>query len=214
MRRIIYCSIIAVILIAGVIVLNYKLMFNQKINTSVNNLTEKNEDIILEDNNSLLEDEEKSSEVNSHIENNKKSSETNSHKEENTSNNENLTNRESNSQKRESTPQIVESNSTNERIEKNTDKTDKKEEQIISSNSDVSSNNEEQKKEENNIVNESPEDLKKKFIFSTYEECMEVGFEKHIEDTVNILGFSCPYISYNGQLMYKLKIDYSNPLEN
>jgi len=50
--------------------------------------------------------------------------------------------------------------------------------------------------------------------FATYEECMNKGFEESLKDTVNIFGFSCPYIVYKGQILgYRLNLDYSNPME-
>lgn len=50
--------------------------------------------------------------------------------------------------------------------------------------------------------------------FATYDECMNKGFEESLKDTVNIFGFSCPYIAYKGQILgYRLNLDYSNPME-
>jgi len=44
---------------------------------------------------------------------------------------------------------------------------------------------------------------------------MDIGFEKALEDTINILGFSCPYIAYKGEIIgYRLVLNYTNPMEN
>lgn len=59
------------------------------------------------------------------------------------------------------------------------------------------------------------ENLLKQVEYSTYDECMDIGFEKALEDTINILGFSCPYIAYNGEIIgYRLVLNYTNPMEN
>ena len=72
----------------------------------------------------------------------------------------------------------------------------------------------EEKKEEVKIDNEY-ETLLKQVEYSTYDECMEIGFEKAIKDSVGILGFSCPYIAYNGKIIgYRLQLDYTNPMNN
>lgn len=57
--------------------------------------------------------------------------------------------------------------------------------------------------------------LLKQVEYSTYDECMDIGFEKALEDTINILGFSCPYIAYKGKVIgYRLQLNYTNPMEN
>lgn len=59
------------------------------------------------------------------------------------------------------------------------------------------------------------ENLLKQVEYSTYDECMDIGFEKALEDTINILGFSCPYIAYKGEIIgYRLVLNYTNPMEN
>jgi len=59
------------------------------------------------------------------------------------------------------------------------------------------------------------EKLMKQVEYDTYEKCMEIGFERAIEDSVGILGFSCPYIAYKGKIIgYRLQLDYTNPMEN
>lgn len=51
--------------------------------------------------------------------------------------------------------------------------------------------------------------------YATYEECMKAGFEIAFSDTVNILGFDPIEIIYKGKVIgYKLKINYTNPMEN
>ena len=48
-----------------------------------------------------------------------------------------------------------------------------------------------------------------------YDECMKAGFEIAFSDTVNILGFDPIEIIYKGKVIgYKLKINYTNPMEN
>lgn len=67
--------------------------------------------------------------------------------------------------------------------------------------------------DENKTENNSTEE--KQVEFSTYDECMQVGFDTALKDTINILGFSCPYIVYKGQILgYRLQLDYTNPMEN
>jgi len=72
----------------------------------------------------------------------------------------------------------------------------------------------EENKEEVKIDSEY-ENLLKQVEYSSYDECMEVGFEEAIKDSVGILGFSCPYIAYNGKIIgYRLQLDYTNPMDN
>lgn len=72
----------------------------------------------------------------------------------------------------------------------------------------------EEKKEEVKVDNEY-ETLLKQVEYSTYDECMEIGFEEAIKDSIGILGFSCPYIAYNGKIIgYRLQLDYTNPMNN
>lgn len=59
------------------------------------------------------------------------------------------------------------------------------------------------------------QNLMKQVEYSTYEECMKAGFDIAFSDTVNILGFDPVEIIYKGQIIgYKLKIHYTNPMEN
>lgn len=59
------------------------------------------------------------------------------------------------------------------------------------------------------------ERFKEQVEYATYDSCMEVGFEKSLEDTVGILGFSCQYIAYKGEILgYKLILNYTNPMDN
>lgn len=72
----------------------------------------------------------------------------------------------------------------------------------------------EEKKEEVKVDSEY-ETLLKQVEYSTYDECMEIGFEEAIKDSIGILGFSCPYIAYNGKIIgYRLQLDYTNPMNN
>jgi len=125
---------------------------------------------------------------------------------------------------------------------KNVDESVKNDKQVMESKKDVSvmeegigqeeQSSEEEKKEENIEINNIQENeeiieeerevvdyelerLMKQVEYATYEECMEIGFEKAIEDSVGILGFSCPYIAYKGNILgYRLQLDYTNPMEN
>lgn len=59
------------------------------------------------------------------------------------------------------------------------------------------------------------QNLMKQVEYSTYNECMKAGFDIAFSDTVNILGFDPIEIIYKGQILgYKLKIHYTNPMEN
>ena len=76
-------------------------------------------------------------------------------------------------------------------------------------------NEEEIKEVEVEKVDLEYENLLKQVEYSTYDECMDIGFEKALEDTINILGFSCPYIAYQGKIIgYRLQLNYTNPMEN
>ena len=64
-------------------------------------------------------------------------------------------------------------------------------------------------------VDEEYERLLKEVEYATYDECMKSGFEIAFSDTVNILGFDPIEVIYKGQVLgYKLKIHYTNPMEN
>lgn len=51
------------------------------------------------------------------------------------------------------------------------------------------------------VIDAELERLKSQVEYATYDSCMEVGFEKSLEDTVGILGFSCQYIAYKGEVL-------------
>lgn len=69
--------------------------------------------------------------------------------------------------------------------------------------------------EEEKQVDEEYERLLKEVEYATYDECMKAGFEIAFSDTVNILGFDPIEIIYKGKVIgYKLKINYTNPMEN
>ena len=69
--------------------------------------------------------------------------------------------------------------------------------------------------EEEKLVDEEYERLMKEVEYATYDECMKAGFEIAFSDTVNILGFDPIEVIYKGQVLgYKLKIHYTNPMEN
>ena len=64
-------------------------------------------------------------------------------------------------------------------------------------------------------VDEEYERLLKEVEYATYDECMKAGFEIAFSDTVNILGFDPIEVIYKGQVLgYRLKIHYTNPMEN
>lgn len=64
-------------------------------------------------------------------------------------------------------------------------------------------------------VDEEYEKLLNQVEYATYDECMKAGFEIAFSDTVNILGFDPIEIIYKGKVIgYKLKIHYTNPMEN
>lgn len=83
-------------------------------------------------------------------------------------------------------------------------------------------NNNETTQNENNQIEKPKETIDKEYEmlkaqieYSTYEECMNAGFEIALSDTVNILGFDPIEIIYKGKVIgYKLKIHYTNPMEN
>ena len=71
----------------------------------------------------------------------------------------------------------------------------------------------EEKREEK--IDYEYEALLKQVEYSSFDECMNVGFEEAIKDPIGILGFSCPYIAYKGEIIgYRLQLDYTNPMEN
>lgn len=109
----------------------------------------------------------------------------------------------------------------NEKVEQKTEVKETPEEtvvdiqtQIITESNEVEETPEiiEEIKEE---VDNELEKLKKQVEYSTYDECMNIGFEEAIKDPIGILGFSCPYIAYEGKIIgYRLQLDYTNPMEN
>lgn len=69
--------------------------------------------------------------------------------------------------------------------------------------------------EEEKQVDEEYERLLKEVEYATYDECLKAGFEIAFSDTVNILGFDPIEVIYKGKTIgYKLKINYTNPMEN
>ena len=64
-------------------------------------------------------------------------------------------------------------------------------------------------------VDEEYERLLKEVEYATYDECLKAGFEIAFSDTVNILGFDPIEVIYKGKVIgYKLKFNYTNPMEN
>ena len=130
----------------------------------------------------------------------------------------------------------VKSNSTNkiekvEKIPEETNQNENKQQEKIQQN-DTKSDIEEKQEENTLVVEESKqvekveqekkpevdeeyERLMKQVEYATYEECLQAGFDIALTDTVNILGFDPIEIIYKGKVIgYKLKIRYTNPLEN
>ena len=139
----------------------------------------------------------------------------------------NITNNNSNEKVVESTTPIIpedktiieNNNSSNTKIDSTTpvveNKVDIIEEQNNNTSNEVIPPVVEEEKKEEIFIDEELERLKKQVEFSTYDECMKVGFDTALEDTINILGFSCPYIVYKGKILgYRLQLDYTNPMEN
>lgn len=63
-------------------------------------------------------------------------------------------------------------------------------------------------------VDKEYERLMSQVEYKTREECMNAGFAIALTDTVNILGFDPVEIIYKGKVIgYKLKINYTNPME-
>lgn len=63
------------------------------------------------------------------------------------------------------------------------------------------------------VIDQEYERLMKQVQYSTYEQCLNAGFEIALSDTVNILGFDPVEVIYKGKVLgYKLVIRYSNPM--
>ena len=130
----------------------------------------------------------------------------------------------------------IKSNSTSktenvENIPEETQQNENKQQEIIQQN-DTKSEIEEKQEENVPLVEESKqvekveqekkpevdeeyERLMKQVEYATYEECLQAGFDIALTDTVNILGFDPIEIIYKGKVIgYKLKIRYTNPMEN
>lgn len=125
----------------------------------------------------------------------------------------------------------VENNTSSDKEHNQNDSTSKSDnlvekEQKTSSSEKVESKTElkqevvEEKPQEEIIVEEKQVDdeyekLLKEVEYATYDECMKAGFDIAFSDTVNILGFDPVEIIYKGKVIgYKLKIHYTNPMEN
>lgn len=100
------------------------------------------------------------------------------------------------------------------KTEQSENKSQVQEESVATQTSPTTSNAQEEIQEQTSQVDEEYEKLKKQVEYDTYEECQKAGFEKALADTVNILGFSCQEIIYKGEVLgYKLRLDYTNPME-
>lgn len=125
----------------------------------------------------------------------------------------------------------INKNSQSTSQKENNSNTIKEQQPIIRENNDEPVEQEKIEKEETTEQNNSNTDIVDKVVeeqkdteyetllaqvqYATYEECMDIGFEEAIKDPVGILGFSCPYIAYKGKVIgYRLKLDYTNPMEN
>lgn len=107
-------------------------------------------------------------------------------------------------------------NKQQEKIQQNDTKSDIGEKQeentlVVEESKQVEKVEQEKKPE----VDEEYERLMKQVEYATYEECLQAGFDIALTDTVNILGFDPVEIIYKGKVIgYKLKIRYTNPMEN
>ena len=125
----------------------------------------------------------------------------------------------------------INKNSPSTSKKENDSNTIKEQQPIIRENNDEPVEQEKIEKEETNEQNNSNIDIVDKVVeeqkdteyetllvqvqYATYEECMDIGFDEAIKDPVGILGFSCPYIAYKGKVIgYRLKLDYTNSMEN
>lgn len=127
----------------------------------------------------------------------------------------------SSTNKTEKAEKIVEETKQNEnkqqeKIQQNDTKSDIEENQeentpVVEESKQVEKVEQEKKPE----VDEEYERLMKQVEYATYEECLQAGFDIALTDTVNILGFDPVEIIYKGEVIgYKLKIRYTNPMEN
>jgi hypothetical protein len=63
-------------------------------------------------------------------------------------------------------------------------------------------------------VDQELEKAKARVEYKAFEDCQTKGFEISFSDS-KLLGFSCPYIAYKGQILgYRLQLDYTNPMNN
>lgn len=125
----------------------------------------------------------------------------------------------------------VENNTTSDKEHNQNDSTSKSENLVEKEQKAISSEKVESKTEiKQEVVEEKPQEeiivegkkvddeyekLLKEVEYATYDECMKAGFDIAFSDTVNILGFDPVEIIYKGKVIgYKLKIHYTNPMEN
>lgn len=125
----------------------------------------------------------------------------------------------------------VETNTSNDKEHNQNDSTSKSENLVEKEQKAINSEKVESKTEtKQEIVEEKPQEeiiveekqadeeyekLLKEVEYATYDECMKAGFDIAFSDTVNILGFDPVEIIYKGKVIgYKLKIHYTNPMEN
>lgn len=125
----------------------------------------------------------------------------------------------------------VETNTSNDKEHNQNDSTSKSENLVEKEQKAISSEKVESKTEiKQEVVEEKPQEeiivegkkvddeyekLLKEVEYATYDECMKSGFDIAFSDTVNILGFDPVEIIYKGKVIgYKLKIHYTNPMEN
>lgn len=125
----------------------------------------------------------------------------------------------------------VETNTSNDKEHNQNDSTSKSENLVEKEQKAISSEKVESKTEiKQEVVEEKPQEeiivegkkvddeyekLLKEVEYATYDECMKAGFDIAFSDTVNILGFDPVEIIYKGKVIgYKLKIHYTNPMEN
>jgi len=170
-------------------------------NQNIENINTIEEEILSDDLNSNL----KESSTNNQIKEENK----NTNIQENTSSNNKVEDKTNNN--------VISNNTTNDdNMTEETEDTSK-EDNNVNTEEQESTNTTEEKEETNTnteVIDEEYERLMSLVEYETYEECMADGFAIHEQDTVNIYGFSCPYIAYKGKAIgYRLKLEYSNPME-
>ena len=213
MKKIVLIAVLAIV-IGGSSLVAIKLAKQKTSNSSVYEEIQKNEQKI-EDNIVPESVEESVVEEEKVVESKKETTSTKQVKENVVVQEETKSNSTNKTEKVEKIPEETKQNENKqqEKIQQNDTKNDIEEEQIkvVEETKQVEKVEQEEKTE----VDEEYERLMKQVEYATYEECLQAGFDIALTDTVNILGFDPVEIIYKGEVIgYKLKIRYTNPLEN